>query len=63
MKEEDISIPPRGLRSKVKENDFSSKDINSSDSEDKLCDKDDGSGKGVNGANSENMEARIAYLD
>ena len=41
MKEEDVSGPPIGLQPRMKDNDFSSKDVNLLDLEDKLCGKDD----------------------
>ena len=47
----------------MEDKDFSDGDVNSSDSEDELCGKDDGVGKEVNGADKENAEANIAYLD
>ena len=63
MKKEDIGTLSIGLQSKVEDNDFSGGDVNSSISKDELCDEDDGSNKGVNGADNENVEASIAYLD
>ena len=63
MKEKDVDGPLIGLQSKIEDNDFFGGDVNMSDLEDKLCSKDDGASKGVNGVNMENAEADITYLD
>ena len=63
MKEEDIGRPLIGLQLKIEDNDFSDVDVNLSNSKDELRGENDGSSKEVNGANSENAEANIAYLD